>query len=186
MPSDRQLVRQAGRLAEEAPDIAAALPGLLAAFREQRNVLPSPGAGRGSGIPDPTGSIAVNADRDPAVKARAETERDIAELTALFARLRRRHIQWTQTRPVVQPPSQVEPGCWVMKAIAREGPGWWEPVHLTTDCADHLEVPLDRPRPLGQWAYRFIRDHGRLPTLEERRRHAAGLKVRVPVERGSV
>ncbi|HEV2071090.1 MAG TPA: hypothetical protein VGR26_14970 [Acidimicrobiales bacterium] len=65
-----------------------------------------------------------------------------------------------------------EPGCWAMARLRV-----WEPVHRTSDVGGKLS----EARPLGLWAYRFVRIAGRLPTVEECRAHAAGRRVRVRV-----
>lgn len=60
-----------------------------------------------------------------------------------------------------------DPGCWAMERI-----GAWEEVHAT--------VVIDgEPRRLGNWAYRFHRDHGRLPSLAECHARSEGRKVMV-------
>lgn len=59
----------------------------------------------------------------------------------------------------------VAPGCWAMARV-----GSWEPVHATVDVQGE-------PRPLGYWAYKFQRAHGRLPNLDECRKHQSGRRV---------
>ncbi len=69
---------------------------------------------------------------------------------------------------------QVEsaPGCWLMGLV-----GVWEPVHRTGDVGGRLK----EARPLGKWAYDFVRTTGELPTREQARAHAEGRRVRVKV-----
>lgn len=65
------------------------------------------------------------------------------------------------------------PGCWAMERI-----GQWEEVHATT-------VIDGEPRRLSNWAYRFHRDHGRLPTIAECQARAAGRRVYVSAGGGA-
>jgi hypothetical protein len=60
-----------------------------------------------------------------------------------------------------------EPGCWALERVNS-----WEPVA-------HTVVIEGDPRPLGTWAYKFHRSNGRLPTIEESKRHVRGQKIRV-------
>jgi hypothetical protein len=60
-----------------------------------------------------------------------------------------------------------EPGCWALERVNS-----WEPVA-------HTVVIEGDPRPLGTWAYKFHRTNGRLPTIEESKRHVRGQKIRV-------
>lgn len=62
-----------------------------------------------------------------------------------------------------------DPGCWAMERL-----GQWEEVHATV-------VIEGEPRRLGNWAYRFHREHGRLPTVAECKMRADGRKVMVKV-----
>lgn len=62
------------------------------------------------------------------------------------------------------------PGCWLMGLV-----GVWEPVHRTGDVGGRLK----EPRPLGKWAYDFVRSTGELPTREQARAHAEGRRIRV-------
>jgi hypothetical protein len=63
--------------------------------------------------------------------------------------------------------------CWIMETI-----GHHDPAYRITDFAGYIEPPLDMPRPVGRWAYRFVRDWGRLPTDTEKRTHARGNNVK--------
>lgn len=62
------------------------------------------------------------------------------------------------------------PGCALMAAVDS-----WEPVWRTTD----LGGLLPEARPIGRWVYDFATKTGRIPTLDERRRHATGQRVRI-------
>lgn len=59
------------------------------------------------------------------------------------------------------------PGCWALARI-----GSWDPIA-------HTVIIAGEPRPLGAWAYRFHRNNGRLPTLDECKRHVRGQKIHI-------
>lgn len=74
------------------------------------------------------------------------------------------------TLATIQDPGNLrptQPGCWALNRI-----GAWEPVHRRT-------IIDGEPRDLGRWAYDFHRTTGRLPSLDECRRHQDGRKIRV-------
>lgn len=86
-------------------------------------------------------------------------------------------------RPVPGLTSDRQPGaaqlgnerrCWIMATI-----GHHDPVYRVTDFAGILDQALDSPRPCGRWAYRFVRETGRLPTEAEKQAHARGRYVRI-------
>lgn len=60
-------------------------------------------------------------------------------------------------------------GCWAMARI-----GHWEPIHRTTVHVNSQAYAL------GRWAYDFVRNVGRLPTVDECERHSRGQQVRMP------
>jgi hypothetical protein len=67
-----------------------------------------------------------------------------------------------------------EPACWFMAQI-----DVYEPKHVKTDFAGVLPEPLDEARFVGRWTYDFTREMKRLPTRDERRKHARGERVMV-------
>lgn len=63
-----------------------------------------------------------------------------------------------------------DPGCWAMERI-----GKWEDVHAT--------IVIDgEQRKLGNWAYRFWRDHHRLPSMAECTARTEGRRVMVKAD----
>lgn len=68
--------------------------------------------------------------------------------------------------------------CWIMATI-----GHHEPAYRVTDFEGALANGVrlaDGPRPVGRWAYDFVRRSGRLPSDIEKRAHAQGRNVNVP------
>lgn len=111
--------------------------------------------------------------RDPLLtaerRARQALTRAAHNLDTAQAHLR--HAEQLRHTTLVHNP---EPGCWIMHRI-----GAWEPIHRVTDFTDIFARPLDEPRAVGRWAYDFARRVGRLPTIDECRRHQRGDKVMV-------
>lgn len=63
-----------------------------------------------------------------------------------------------------------EPGCWALERV-----GAWEPALYNVDLDGEV-------RRVGTWAYRFHRTHGRIPTLEECKRHTRGQRINMANE----
>jgi len=143
----------------------------------------SPGGGKGGGrplisIPDelghadrvPTSSTEVAAlagtgPADPvhrrAVAVTSHLRRLVHELECLDTELG----AWERMRMVSKVPDP--PQCYIVgKLLGLPWDEYWEPWRTTT--FPKLDDPqFDEPRKVCQWAYWFVRDHGRLPTKDE-------------------
>lgn len=126
-----------------------------------------------SGISDPTGEALV---ADP---AGARTELEL--LDTLIEELHGKVIEvdLMRHRWMVRPKggeSKDDPGCEIVARVKnpQTKQPFWEPVHVFSDAKGNL----DRPHRLGSWAYRFILDTGRKPSLRETKDHIEGRKIK--------
>jgi hypothetical protein len=144
----------------------------------------APGSGKGGrplmsvpgdtvGVPDrvPTSSTETAALASPlasfdpvharAVAVTSHLRRLVHELEQLDAELG----AWERMRMVAKVPDP--PQCYIVgRLLGLPWDEYWEPWRTTT--FPKLEDPqFDEPRKVCQWAYWFVRDHGRLPTKEE-------------------
>jgi hypothetical protein len=138
------------------------------------------GTGGKGGHSDPTGSVAL-AESKLNTDERELNRHILAAMKSLVA-AHQIVTYWTTDLPakaeeLVKLEREANPGCEVVAAVKRPGnaPPYWEEEHLRSDVGGLLP----RPYRLGQWAYRFVRGHGRLPTEAETRAHCEGKRVYV-------
>lgn len=122
---------------------------------------------------DPVGEAAQVPDR-AAADLRA-IEADLRQLRTVSRRLSGRLLRYEPRHPTPMEKKAVEkdnePACACCARIEV-----WSPVHRNGDVAGNLPAPMA----LCQWDYQFVRRTGRLPSIQEARRHALGLRVLLP------
>lgn len=131
----------------------------------------------GTGISDPTGSLAVRTNR--ARTDERQVDRMLRSIVNSAEGIERTMRYWTddiplKARELAELERQADPGCEVMARVKRDGkPVFDETYQASTTVGGRL----DRPYRLCRWAYDFVRKVERLPTDAEVQLHADGRTV---------